>query len=830
MEPLRIKSSYSPPHVARASSQEQGVSRETVEQLERDGFAFSWRSKWHMPWSDPIRPMSAEEVVSTLARGETERLSVSAPEQLTLPVRSRQDLHELASLAGHGDQAAKLQQDLRFLAEQGFRFWAHRGEEQGEVGLYGAYNALTDPNHGLSKLTARRGELSLPVGQTTPRALRERIEELGDLASVQALMALGQKTGERAALLDLALEKTSVEPLGKIDPSLSSQARVALADRLFANPKADLSELSQAPLPAADELKVAQKALQERRTDPLTERLLADDQIHQSTRLMVARATLAGTVEPDLAKRASGWMQSLCDSNTNQGWSDAARVGQAACECLPDNLSAQVALSVEPLKHPGSQVRLYRAALDQPAATGPELAAQGHELSEGLRGTGYDHAWSDAAKVGRAFVKELAQRPEFALSAQAALGAEAMKAPGSFTRVYEAVMAAPGRSPEQVAALGRELSVTLRGTTYESAWQDADKLGRAFVETLANCPETAPVMGVALRAQGLEAPGSRTRLYEAVLGAPLASTPEELGKLGRDLSIELRGTTYKCAWQDADRAGRAFVEALAELPEGVAARAALRPELAAPGSRTRTYEAVLAQPTVNDPVALGALGNSISVELRGTTYDCAWKDSRKAGLAFVEGLQEFPATRNLALAVASAAPTAAPGSDVRLYEAVLADPLCTDLAAMGQRVADSIPASYSSRVADQAAVRATLQSAASTAGLDEQNLEFLASVTLGTGPGARKALGKALSQFSTRPGQAAVSAVNTLRQAGDESWRELAVNCLARLQPEKAIADPEKAAALLEVTNLLEPTSTGELKTEQEQVVINDYAVAVRQD
>ncbi|MCA9793160.1 MAG: hypothetical protein KC910_15230, partial [Candidatus Eremiobacteraeota bacterium] len=390
--------------------------------------------------------------------------------------------------------------------------------------------------------------------------------------------------------------------------------------------------------------------------------------------------------------------------------------------------------------------------------------------------------------------------------------------------------APPNQTPEQVAALGRELSVTLRGTTYKSAWQDADKLGHAFVEELAAQPTTATVMGVALRAEGLKAPGSRTRLYEAVLGAPLTSDPVELGKLGRELSIELRGTTYDCAWKDAAQAGQAFVEALAERPEGVAARAALRPELAAPGSRTRTYEAVLAQPTVNDPVAFGALGQSISVDLRGTTYDCAWKDSRKAGLAFVEGLQEFAITRNLALAVASAAPTQAPGSDVRLYEAVLADPLCTDLVAMGQRVAESIPTNYNSRAADQAAVRATLESAATTAGLDESNQDFLAAVTMGTGPAARKALGKALGEFSTRQSQAAVAAVNALRKAGDESWKALAVNCLAKLQPEKAVTEPEKAAALLEVTNYLDPTPVGELKTEHDQVVIDDYQVPIRQD
>ncbi|MCA9793161.1 MAG: hypothetical protein KC910_15235, partial [Candidatus Eremiobacteraeota bacterium] len=434
MEPLRIRPSYSPPRVSRAS--QQPATRDTVEQLERDGFAFSWQPKWRLPWSDPTRPISAQEVVSTLAKGETERLSVSKPDHLSLPVRSNQDLQELSALSGHGDQG-KLEQDLSFLAEQGFRFWAHRNGEQGEVGLYGAYNALTDPSHGLSQLTAHRGELRLPVGPTTPQALRARLEGLSDLASVQALMALDQSPTQRAALLDLALERTSIDTLEKLDASLSSQARVALADRLFANPEAKLSELSQAPLPEKDALSLAHKALQGRQMDPLTEKVLGDLGFHQSTRLMVARSALAGTAEPDLARRASGWMQSLCDTKTNEGWADAARIGKAACESLPNNRTARVALGVEPLKHPGSEVRLYRAALDHPADTAQELAAQGHELSQALRETGYDHAWSDAARVGRAFIKELANDPAYAMAARAAAAAEAMEAPGSFTRAYE---------------------------------------------------------------------------------------------------------------------------------------------------------------------------------------------------------------------------------------------------------------------------------------------------------------------------------------------------------------------------------------------------------
>lgn len=772
--------------------------RPVAEKLQRQGVELVRRPRWRMPWSDTYQPASADQVAAAL---EKDRLHVRSPDgSLLLPVHTAEDFQELATLSGVSHEPlseADLEQELRRLAEQGFRFFAQHDGVLGEVGLYGAYNALSDPSHGLTGLALHRADLKLPM------ATQDQLHRLGSALEnedLKTLLGLGRSTEQKAALLSLGLERGDSLGLRELGPNLSAASRVLIAERLLADPDLDRATLPDLLLPD-DAVQVASRVWD---LPGLAGKLMADTQLSSETRLMVKEG------DP------LTWIDALLAKKTDQGWRDAARIGRAAVETLAGTPTADAALEVSELHHVGSKVRLYKAVLQAPEQ---DLAPLGLKLSQELRATGYDQAWSEAAEVGRAFAARLTDSP----AARAAVAAHAaMEAPGSRTRAYEAVLSQPDlRTAEDTARLGRALSEELRNTGYNCAWKDAANLGEAFMHQL-----NTPAARAALAARGLEAPGSRTRLYEAVMDAPLASGPEELGALGKQVSETLRGTTYQCAWQDAARAGQAFVEQL----DTPAARAALRAtDLEAPGSRTRLYEAVMADPTPADARSLGELGKKVSQELRGTTYSCAWRDARRAGKAFVEELRTFPDSALLAEAAAAVGTTNNPGSEVRLYEAVLADPTRRDCLALADEVAAEIPASYTNRAADVEQIRQALGSAFSMTSLDEEARAFLELATEGLPTGARQALIQTLAASPAAPARAADAAVRTLRGRGDEAWRQLAVRSMQRLEPERQLDSAEHAAAALEVlATYVAPKAGGDIVHDDDQVVIDGYAVSVR--
>ncbi len=108
-----------------------------IEFIQQRGFTWPWQSK--------TKVADRGDVLVALKEGKADRLSVRLDEGYPeLPLRSREDLQELEAFAqGRPPEGNReLGQALIGLAKSG---WSFHGTA-GQLGLYGAYNALTDPN------------------------------------------------------------------------------------------------------------------------------------------------------------------------------------------------------------------------------------------------------------------------------------------------------------------------------------------------------------------------------------------------------------------------------------------------------------------------------------------------------------------------------------------------------------------------------------------------------------------------------------------------------------------------------------------------------------
>lgn len=135
------------------------------QRLEKGGGELSLRRRVRLPFMAPEKRLEAEEAARLLEQGgqEAERLRVTpAGLEAPLPIRTVADLQE--AVAFQEGQPPADAGALPRLAAQGWRFFAEVEETQAEVGLYGAYNALTDPGLGLSGLEARREGIRVGLG------------------------------------------------------------------------------------------------------------------------------------------------------------------------------------------------------------------------------------------------------------------------------------------------------------------------------------------------------------------------------------------------------------------------------------------------------------------------------------------------------------------------------------------------------------------------------------------------------------------------------------------------------------------------------------------
>lgn len=124
------------------------------------------RPRWYSFVVESYQPASPVEVERRLKAGSELRAVIPGVD-VPLPVNSPQDLEELAHFqaAEPSPRLGEVADNLTRLAGQG---WQFKDEEGRAIGLYGAYNAVTDPAFEL-KVTARKDERAIPL-DTAERA------------------------------------------------------------------------------------------------------------------------------------------------------------------------------------------------------------------------------------------------------------------------------------------------------------------------------------------------------------------------------------------------------------------------------------------------------------------------------------------------------------------------------------------------------------------------------------------------------------------------------------------------------------------------------------
>ncbi|MCE7869242.1 hypothetical protein DYH09_02570 [bacterium CPR1] len=139
---------------------------------------FYQQKRWRLPWQDAHEVLPLQEVVDRLERGQSERLLVKPPDSsLLLPLCSSEDLQEVRVFSGElGPEKLaepELGAALQDLCAHGWLFEARPGQ----VGAYGAYNALTEPARSLPELRARKGEHSVALSREVVGELRDFVLE-----------------------------------------------------------------------------------------------------------------------------------------------------------------------------------------------------------------------------------------------------------------------------------------------------------------------------------------------------------------------------------------------------------------------------------------------------------------------------------------------------------------------------------------------------------------------------------------------------------------------------------------------------------------------------
>ncbi len=231
----------------RASTPATTAAQPPLEQLARDvvqkGASFEVPRRFRL-WGPKLREADADEVAKRLQQGKRDA-EVHLPTG-NLPLRSPEDLTELAVFLGGAPPEslshARLAHDLQELAGQGWRF--HAGET--EVGLYGAYNALTDASFELEALTARRDGASVPLADGGGVGEMQRFynaDPLGKL-ELQGYQFFDAEGHRRAALgappASLGregqpwLEVGRIQELPRLEAHLQTYGSSDLARRAFA--------------------------------------------------------------------------------------------------------------------------------------------------------------------------------------------------------------------------------------------------------------------------------------------------------------------------------------------------------------------------------------------------------------------------------------------------------------------------------------------------------------------------------------------------------------------------------------------------------------------
>lgn len=162
---------------------------EVALQVQGQGVKFK-KKKWFRLWfTETHKTVSADEFVEALDEGK--EVAVQLGRSALMPVTKESDLRELGVFRA-GLDVSELEQpsvgrSLQQLEKLGYEFGAHLGATM-VPGLYGAYNALTDPDLGFSQAEARLGEARVDLRSSASLAVMAKFyadPKNEDLVSVE---------------------------------------------------------------------------------------------------------------------------------------------------------------------------------------------------------------------------------------------------------------------------------------------------------------------------------------------------------------------------------------------------------------------------------------------------------------------------------------------------------------------------------------------------------------------------------------------------------------------------------------------------------------------
>lgn len=598
---------------------------------------FSKRS-WRWPWQDRLKPLQPEQAAAHVERGRTV-LAQPPDSELPLPVKSA---HELSLACGSGPP------ELSEMARQGFRFQALVGGLKACVGVYGAYLALT-PGSGVDQLELLdpRSQLPIPATRDELSQVSAYYERENPLESQG--YTFWDRDGERiASYLAGPGERIGREhPWFELDhhdpaPRLEAMHRLLEAVPLSTATRALPEYLAGAALVDCGRTPEEQEALAGVALERWPELRETAARLSPQGRVELVRFCPDGKLRPELANQLTSARDVLALQGELPDWKRRFLEGLADLDPAIQKLA------------------LKELSAQTPEQLGRALVG----VSRQLRSDPTNRGWQRAADLGRV-----------ALESLQGLSVPTLVNPGSTVALCETALDHAGEPESSVGLLA---SQAVREQGYTRSWEDAVLVGRMYVERLAHLPAPA----LALAVDDLENPGSYTRLYEGVLKSP---EPADLGALAADLSQELRGAPYQTAWQDARRAGRAFV-GLLSTPSCQAARRL--GEVTNPGSAVLVYEGALRSPA-GSLDELAALGLELSQKVRNKEndgYRNAWWDAAATGRAFLEELAGDSDGCRAALQVER---THHPGSLVAVYEGALAEPRA-ETGALGRKLSQVV--------------------------------------------------------------------------------------------------------------------------------------------
>ncbi len=254
------------------------------------------------------------------------------------------------------------------------------------------------------------------------------------------------------------------------------------------------------------------------------------------------------------------------------------------------------------LKHPGSRVKLQEAFF---AEGGKDLARLGLKVSQEVRNSGVDNAYSDARIIGKAIVDRLAQNEPSSVAGVVSKIAD-LNCSGSYTEIYETAMANPEKlDAAGLGVVGATLVEALSKKGWEKSHEDAWRCGRAFLQG-------DPVALKLAKPGDLKHWTSWHEFYKTAL----RGVGRPANEVGLEISQNVRGVGQENSWIDASTIGRLYVGTL-ETPSG---RAVSRFEgNKHSGSRVRAQELVLENPQ--------ATSLELSRLVKGLGYENSWKDA-----------------------------------------------------------------------------------------------------------------------------------------------------------------------------------------------------------